>query len=1173
MAIIYSYPTVQPTTDDLVLGTDVNGTGQPTKNFLISDIISLIQGGATGLGSTITANPSAADANGANQSATNFINLSGTGSVTFGSFATLGGITIQGTTGVGFTNITSTDFTGNLTGIVKLGSSIAGTANGAEGNNVLGVTQPAGTSNRTLATTAFVASRVDPSVLQYRGDATGPFDLNLVTDDLQVSGTTSEIEVTAVAVNAGNIGNIVLGFPAAGVTLPDGSLATTQLAADDSTKVATTAFVRNYDDLQDLDFSGTTGTGAVLLNNQTLAISGTANQVVTAAAGQTLTISLPTTVIRNLQGNVTGILKDGSSIETTVTGVTQTAGNDSTRLATTKYVDNASGAKTLDYAGDATGPFALNLSTDDLEFNGDSNITVTAAAVTGTKGIVTIDLDNDVTITGKMEAGTLSDGTFSGSTGTYTGGVSITSALFVGPLTGNASTATALADPGTIQLLSGSGLTEGVASGASTYTDGGNLSITTSLANTTVTSKTLLNLPSFTTSSIAATDTINQALAKLQGQINAAGGGGALSYEGAWRASVTAVSNGAVAGNVNLVIATADANLVKGTIVEGAGITGTVRINSITGTAVTLDTAITIATGITLTMSPPGGAITGATAGTAASLTTPANKLSGRFYICDTVGKAEPNAAVPWAAATTPNEWAVGDWVVYISNGSQPDEWQKLDQSNELFGSGAANKIAKWTASNTLGTGLIEDDGTTVTIGANGNLTVLGDTILGDDATADTITLKGVTTLEAYAVIEKGISLGNATNFGTSGFVLTSAGGSGANAPTWTAIPATGVTSVALTETGNALTITGSPITSSGTLNIAGAGVAGSDQYINGFLNLVDFPDLDNYVDWKLQGDSGTNQSIIKQTIVDFAGGTKISTAVTTNATQKTLTINHAAQGNTGATDTQTLTYGGTFAAISEVPVDTTGHLTGQTVKTFTMPTNPDFVSSPNGSTVGTHGLVPAPVAGSGSATYFLNGTGAFSVPTDLKGIETINTTSPIGGGGSSSTVTITHDSVFGTSGSGTTGIFDSVTVDAKGHVIAGTNPGGSGGGIFSGDQAIPAAANATLAFTLTRAATGTLIFDVFLTSETSNATSQAMKFTVAHSYNTADPVFNKVIDTGLDGTTGFTVEFKNSNTGATGTSVICEITSAGGVAQNIGYTVQVGHDSTNALTFTPAST
>ena len=151
-----------------------------------------------------------------------------------------------------------------------------------------------------------------------------------------------------------------------------------------------------------------------------------------------------------------------------------------------------------------------------------------------------------------------------------------------------------------------------------------------------------------------------------------------------------------------------------------------------------------------------------------------------------------------------------------------------------------------------------------------------------------------------------------------------------------------------------------------------------------------------------------------------------------------------------------------------------------------------------------------------------------------------------------------------GASFGGNVEISGNLTVD--GHIIH----GGGGGGTFTGNQAIDAAGTQTLAFTLTRAATGTLIFDVFLTSETSNATSQAMKFSVAHSYNTA-PVFNKVIDTGLDGTTGFTVEFKNSNTGATGTSVICEITSAGGVAQNIGYTVQVGHDSTCLLYTSPS--
>ena len=47
------------------------------------------------------------------------------------------------------------------------------------------------------------------------------------------------------------------------------------------------------------------------------------------------------------------------------------------------------------------------------------------------------------------------------------------------------------------------------------------------------------------------------------------------------------------------------------------------------------------------------------------------------------------------------------------------------------------------------------------------------------------------------------------------------------------------------------------------------------------------------------------------------------------------------------------------------------------------------------------------------------------------------------------------------------------------------TSPGG-GGGTFHGDQAIAAGATTVIAFTLTRATTGTLVFDVWLTSETS---------------------------------------------------------------------------------------
>ena len=54
------------------------------------------------------------------------------------------------------------------------------------------------------------------------------------------------------------------------------------------------------------------------------------------------------------------------------------------------------------------------------------------------------------------------------------------------------------------------------------------------------------------------------------------------------------------------------------------------------------------------------------------------------------------------------------------------------------------------------------------------------------------------------------------------------------------------VTSVAVTETGDALTITGSPITTSGTINIGFAGT--SAQYVAGDGTLVTFPSLSGFV-------------------------------------------------------------------------------------------------------------------------------------------------------------------------------------------------------------------------------------------------------------------------------------------------------------------------------------
>jgi len=60
----------------------------------------------------------------------------------------------------------------------------------------------------------------------------------------------------------------------------------------------------------------------------------------------------------------------------------------------------------------------------------------------------------------------------------------------------------------------------------------------------------------------------------------------------------------------------------------------------------------------------------------------------------------------------------------------------------------------------------------------------------------------------------------------------------------WEALATGGgtVTSVGITETGNALTITNSPITGSGNINIAGAG--STAQYIRGDLSLATFPSI-----------------------------------------------------------------------------------------------------------------------------------------------------------------------------------------------------------------------------------------------------------------------------------------------------------------------------------------
>ena len=123
---------------------------------------------------------------------------------------------------------------------------------------------------------------------------------------------------------------------------------------------------------------------------------------------------------------------------------------------------------------------------------------------------------------------------------------------------------------------------------------------------------------------------------------------------------------------------------------------------------------------------------------------------------------------------------------------------------------------------------------------------------------------------------------------------------------------------------------------------------------------------------------------------------------------------------------------------------------------------------------------------------------------------------------------------------------------------------GGGGttkGGTFTGSSALTDGVQGNL-FTLTRANTGTLMFDVWLTSGDNTTESICKRFTVARSYGVVSPPFNKLIDTGPVSGNDFAVSFVGDST----TGVICKVTPSG-TNQTISYTVMVGFDSVNTLT------
>ena len=1231
MAIIYSYPTVTPEKTDLVLGTDVSVPGKPTKNFTVQSIIDLVTTATGDLQFVLNLGNTATGVD---------INLTNN-SFRGGGFVTTGGVTVSGTTGTGFTNITSTEFTGTIAtpaqpNITSLGTLSALVISGPiSGTGLITNSNLTGAQNDNVVSTLAIKTYVDNKVGLYdtlqevlaNGNTTGGSDIVVSAGDDITFTDTSKILMGTTAVDNFEIysdsANSIVIDRSPGALKLQTSLLSVRDEADTTQTISASAAgaveLYHAGDKKIETLAGgakvtgafeatTSGTFASLVNTGTYSDSsgdvGTAGQILSSTGSGTNWVTELPLYTWSYEG--TSIPSGTAMTVTDGTNITTTwdATNFDLTIATTGVPDGSGAANQVTYWSD----------TDTL--TGAAGFTF-AGGATG-----------KVAIAGELEVGgVLTDGAFTGSAGTYTGYVSITSTDFVGALTGNASTATALATSGAIALTGDTTST----GGPYTYTSGGALNIATTIADTTVTSKVLTNLPTPTSAAIAASDSILDAMAKLQGQITGIPQG--LVYKGTWNASTNTP-----------------------TLASGTGVTGEFYIVSVAGTT-NLD-------GIT--------------------------------------------------------DWQVGDWAIFVEVGAT-DTWQKIDNTSAILGSGTANKIAKWTGSNTLATGLIADDGSTVTIGNSGNLVVEGNTTLGD-ADTDSTTVKGPAVFEEAVRINEGISLG-ANTYGTAGQVLTSGGGS-ASVNTWTT-PTTGtVTSVtagtgitiggtaadptvaidylgtdnailsapqenaiATTDTvwfsdatdnnikkttvanlialdparslsavlavgntsgandilmadsqavkfgaGNDLSIqhngTDSQITNltgnlqftqlqdDGDISFASDDGSGGDtiyfqldggQAQSRFLQDVKWDDdkkakFGTSDDLRLYHNGTTNNSNIENYTGDLyftqntddgdiifrnddgSGGVteylRLDGGITSLMVNKDILMyNDGANGKIkfGASQDLQIYHDGTNSQI----INSTG---GLLIKTDTfrvlnaagseqmLRADTDdavqlyfnnvvkFATTSTGVTVTGAGTFTGNVnIATGSQLFFDNGGNTY-ISEDIAdrlrffvgGSEFMRFTED-----TADTITFYKDSTF----TGNVEIDGNLTVD--GHIIHGGGGGGTGkGGQFTKLYTTGNAGVAGVAFTIDRATTGSMVFDVMLTSDTSTVCAVAKKYTVVCTYGPGFPIYNKILDTGPDGSNDFTVAFEDDTSN---TRIKCTITPTGLGAQKIGITIDLGFGQNNA--------
>ena len=536
-------------------------------------------------------------------------------------------------------------------------------------------------NDTTVPTSAAVKTYVDAVVtasdLDFLGDTnTGTPAVDLDSQNFSVLGTTNEI-VTSGAAQTLTIGlpnSVVISGTFTGTTFVgdlNGTIntdtrATTQSAGDNSTKVATTEYVDSLDAASDLDFSGDSGTGDVTLNTQVLAITGTTNQIVTAAANQGLSLSLPATVHRDLQGNVTGNVDGDLTGNVTATSVladgvsatTQASSDISTKVATTAFVKGLNNASDLDFTTDS-GSGAVVLNTETFSVLGTTNQINSA----GSGQAITLSLPATVhrNLLGNV----------------------------TGDLTGNADTATKWQTARDLSLT-------GQATGTISSVDGTlNVSGAVILDNNSVTGKVLTGLPTPASATVLATDSILDGIGKLQSQINGLANG--LQFQGAWNATTNSpvLNSGGGEANSGTTTSTATNKLIEtgqnftSTVTVGDKVINQVDRQTALVTNIDSDTTLSIDADIMLT-------------GEAYTIDNTPFISQGHYYVVSVGGPTSLNGI---------NTWSVGDWVI----AGATNVWEKLDHT-DVEGTGTPGNIAKWSATGVIADSIMAESGSEITV-------------------------------------------------------------------------------------------------------------------------------------------------------------------------------------------------------------------------------------------------------------------------------------------------------------------------------------------------------------------------------------------------------------------------------------------------------------------------